>query len=77
MFKDYIRYTGSLVMMKEVALNAKGIDLNMHRLICMLSTKYEIGARRTLSDHKAKLCHKERKTFPKSYRTEIRTLGKS
>lgn len=34
MFKDYIRYTGSLVMIKEVTLNTGGIYLNIHRLIC-------------------------------------------
>lgn len=77
MFEDYIRYIGSLVMIKEVTLNAEGMYLNVHRLICMLSSKYEIGEHGNSSDHKAELCHRERKALPKSYRTEIRTSGKS
>jgi len=47
-------------MIKEVTLNAEGMDLNTHRLICMLSSKYETGEHGNLSDHKAKLCHKGR-----------------
>ena len=39
MFKDYIRYTGSLVMIKEVTSNTGGIYLNIHRLICPVSMK--------------------------------------
>lgn len=77
MFTDYIKNTGSLVIIKEVTLNAEGMFLNMHRLICMLSRKYEIGEHGNLSHCKAKSCHRERKAFPKNYRTEIWTLGKS
>lgn len=37
-----IRYTQSQVMIKEVTLNAEGMYLNIHGIICMLSFKYEI-----------------------------------
>lgn len=63
-------------MIKEVTLNAEGMYLNMHELICTLSIKYEIGDNK-LSDHKSQLRHREWRALPKSYRTEIRTLGKS
>lgn len=49
--------------------------LKMHGLIYMLSIKYEIGDEK-LSEE-SQLCHKEWRTLPKSYRREIRTLGKS
>lgn len=76
MSKDNIRYTQSQVMIEEVTLNAEEMYLNIHRLICMLSIKYEIGDEK-LSDHKSEFCHREWRALPKSYRTEIRTLGKS
>lgn len=74
MSKDNIRYTQSQVMIKEVTLNAEEIYLNIHRLICMLSIKYEIGDEK-LSDHKSEFCHREWRLYL-SYRTEIWTLGK-
>lgn len=43
MFKDYTRYTLSLIRFNEVILNPEGIYLNTHTLICMLSSKYEGG----------------------------------
>lgn len=53
-----------------------GMYLNIHGLICSLSINYEIGDRK-LSDHKSQLCPREGRALPKSYRTEIRTVGKS
>lgn len=45
------------VMIKEDTLSAEGMYLNIHRLLCTLSIKYEIGEK--LSDHKSELCHRE------------------
>lgn len=43
MFKDYTRYTLSLIQLNEVILNPEGIYLNTHTLICMLSSNYKGG----------------------------------